>query len=281
MPQESKLGSYYGNLQFYKYYLRSRVNKLFELTNRSRSKHRQHVFSLLKILALNGSTTTWDAAKIRFPNDLSKIRTKEKEHRRLFVGRMDRGKYSSGLLDLCLIVNDGKSEKNKQANKYRLSLHGILYCLDVFDFTNKEIDTIASRYAHVLPQIFGKWNLLKSIINDEVYNIKILAKGLLLDNKNINDSSTVPIYELMSFVNMKYHKNFDIISEENLANQISYWFYTNLLYQEPTQNKISSIQKIKKIFAQDNELEKWYLNFLKEAKQYYKDRLTNIQLIKI
>ena len=283
MLQELKPSPLYGNLQFYKHYLRPNINRIFEsgLANKSRSKHKQHVFSLLKILALNGSCTTWNAAKIRFPNNLDKVRTKEKEYRRLLVGRIDREKYSSGLVDLCLVIKDGKSEKNKQADKYRLSLHGILYCLDVCDFTNKEIDIIALRYAHVLPKIFGKWNFLKSIINQEVYSIKILAKGILLDNKNINDLSIIPIYELMSFVNTKYHRNFETISEENLANQISYWFYTNLLYQEPTQNKISSLQKIKKILAEDIKLENWYLGFIREVTQYYKKSLVNIQHIKL
>jgi hypothetical protein len=282
MLQNPQFESPYGNLQFYKYYLRSHVNKIFESNgaNKAKTKHKQHVFGLLKILALKGASTTWDAAKVRFTNDLKKVREKEKEYRRLLVGRVDRGKYSSGLLDLCLVVRDGKSEKNKHADKYRLSLHGILYCLDVLGFNDKEIDVMASNYAHVLPKIFGKWNFLKSVVAEEVYTIKILARGLLLDNKNINDSSTIPIYELMSFVNTKYHKNFEQISEERLADQISYWFYTNLLYQDPTQ-KTSSIQKIKKIFAQNDDLKNWYLDFVRETSQHYKTSLENLQKIKL
>lgn len=282
MLHESKSESYYGNLQFYKYYLRPQLNRIFEtnLTNKSRSKHKQHVFSLLKILALNGALTTWDVAKIILLNDLENVRIKEKGYRRLLVGRIDRGKYSSGLLDMCLVIKDGKSEKNKRADKYRLSLHGILYCLDVLDFTDREIDIMASKYVRVLPKIFGKWNFLKSVINQEVYSIKILAKGLLLDNKNINDFSIIPIYELISFVNMKYHRNFEKISEENLADQISYWFYTNLLYQDPTQKKISSLQKVSKIL-EDNKLKNWYLDFIREASQHYKKSLVNLQRIEL
>lgn len=268
----------YGNLEFYKYYLRPHINKIFDLNTKNKvmRNHKNQVFNLLKSLALNGPLTTWNVAKIRFSNDISKVRTKEKEYRRLLVGRIDRGKYSSGLVDLCLVVKDGKSENNKYADLYRLSLHGILYCLDVLGLTNKEIDIMAARYAQILPKVFGRWTFLKSILGEEVYNIKILAKGLLLDNKAINDTTILPIYELMSFINIKYHKYFEAISEENLADQITYWFYTNILYQQPTRNK-NSFQKIKQVLDNDHELKKFYLDFVGEVNKYFKERFSRLE----
>ncbi len=82
----------------------------------------------------------------------------------MLIGRVDRGKSSEGILQLGLVVKDGKIFKRAPADQYRLSLHGILYCLDILKPTNNEIDTLSSKYVHILPKVFGKWNYLKSII---------------------------------------------------------------------------------------------------------------------
>jgi len=39
---------------------------------------------------LSGTGTTWDMAKVTVLNDISKIRTREKNYRRLLIGRVDR-----------------------------------------------------------------------------------------------------------------------------------------------------------------------------------------------
>jgi len=65
------------------------------------------VLNLLKLSAILGSKTTWQLAKYRLPNDINALRTKEKEYRRLMVGRDDRGKHYQGLLELGLVVKDG------------------------------------------------------------------------------------------------------------------------------------------------------------------------------
>ena len=99
-------------------------------------KHQQNVQNLLKIMSKNESMTTWDLAKISIPNDISKLREREKVYRRLLVGRKDKGKHSDGILNLGLVIKDGKSLKTGIADKYRLSLYGILYCIDVMNLDN-------------------------------------------------------------------------------------------------------------------------------------------------
>ncbi len=49
---------------------------------------------------LNGTGTTWDVAKVMVLNDISKVRSREKNYRRLLIGRVDRGKPSEGILQL-------------------------------------------------------------------------------------------------------------------------------------------------------------------------------------
>lgn len=279
MPSIIPEQTQYGNLQAYKLYIRPTARSLYGSSyyrKKSTIKHHEEAQKLLEVLAKNGAITTWDMAKIRFPSDVSKLRDREKKYRRLLTGRTDRGKHSIGILELGLAVKDGKSYKKAPANKYRLSLHGILYCLDVFALDKKDIDIIADNYSKVLPKVFGKWNFLKSIICDEIYSIKLLALGLLGDNPLITTAKGVPFYELMSYLHIKYHRNFENISEEDLANQISYWFYTNLLYQPQTRSTKnltkSGLERLRPIFEKDNELYDWFYEFFNEAQQYYKTR---------
>ena len=281
ISHNSSFHSNNGNLESYKLYTRPTAHKLYGsvyLQNTS-LKHKKNVQQLLEILALNGTLTTWEMAKIKLAGDLSGTKTKEKEYRRLLVGRTDRGKSSLGILDMGLITKHGKSYKRYPGDKYRLTLHGILYCLDVLDLSENQIDNMASNYAIFLPKVFGKWDYLKSIIGQDVYKIQILSKGLLLNNLDIALKVDPPLYELMSYITVKYKKNFEYIEEADLANQISLWFYTNLLYKpknSPTRNTYSNIERLQKIFFGDKEIQKWYLAFFEESKLYYKKRLDNI-----
>ena len=264
--------------------MRPTAHRLYGNSVKSKIKYHENVQKLLQILFTHGACTTWDMAKIRFHDDISIIRVKEKEYRRLLIGRSDRGKFSEGILDLGLVVRDGKSLKKKTSDQYHLSLHGILYCFDILNLSHNDIDNMASNYAKVLPKIFGKWEFLKSIIEDKVFKLQILSKGLLLDNPEIGKNSDNPIYELMSFIHIKYRKNFESISEEDLADQISYWFYTFILYQRSSSkitNKKTGTKTLQNIFQRDDELQKWYLEFFCEAENYYKKRLSTLKNSKI
>ena len=88
----------------------------------------------------------------------------------------------------------------------------------------------------------------------------------------------------MSFINIKYRRYYESISEKDLAEQISYWFYTYLLYQRKankTKNNTKKIhfgvQKLQHVFDRDQELSNWYRKFFKDAENYYKDRTDMIK----
>jgi hypothetical protein len=55
-----------------------------------KTEHQQNVQHLLRILMLSGTGTTWDMAKVMVLNDILRIRTREKNYRRLLIGRVDR-----------------------------------------------------------------------------------------------------------------------------------------------------------------------------------------------
>lgn len=283
MPSPQDQGTIYGNLHAYKMYTRPTAQRLFgkySFRRKEGPKHHENVQKMLEILALNGTLTTWGMAKTHL-DDSKSIRSKEKDYRRLLVGRMARGKHTLGLLEVGLVVKDGKSHLKGEADQYRLSLHGILYCLDVLDLTDKEFDTLASKYATVLPWIFGKWDYLKENIGKEVYRLRSLAAGLFMDNIQIAKITNFPVYELMTFLNVKYQDNFEQINEEDLADQISSWFYTTLLVPSKlsSSNKKSSleIKQWKKVINNDSDLKKWYYDFVDEAITFYNTRFQKIK----
>jgi hypothetical protein len=281
MPLDDPL---FGNLQNYKLYLRPNAHAHYGYPNQKKSslsKHQQNVQKLLKIMSINESLTTWDLSKISIPDDITKLREREKIYRRLLVGRKDKGKHSDGILNLGLAIKDGKSLKTGIADKYRLSLYGILYCIDVLDLSNNEIDKIAKKYSKVLPKVFGKWDYLKTKIGERVYGIKLLANGLLADNPQIQVRPEIPFYELMSYVHLKYQRNFENITEENLAEQISYWFYVNLLYHPMGNNNDTGIESLNPIFQDDPELKKWFLIFFRDSIKYYHERYAVLKKSKI
>ncbi len=275
MPLENDAA--FGNLLNYKLYLRPNAHAHYGLPGERKSslgKHQQNVQNLLKIMSMNESMTTWDLAKISLPDDMSKLREREKIYRRLLVGRKDGGRHSDGILQLGLVVRDGKSFKTGAADKYRLSLYGILYCIDVLNPDKNEIDKIAKKYSRVLPKVFGKWDYVKSKIGDRAYGIRLLAGGLLADNPMIRVAQGIPFYELMSYLHIKYQRDFEHITEERLAEQVSYWFYINLLYRPAGKDGVGTrgTEGLNPLFEDDAELKKWFGVFFKESKKYFYER---------
>jgi len=86
-------------------------------------------------------------------------------------------------------------------------------------------------------------------------------------------------------INFEYSKNLESISEYNLSEQISFWFYTSLLYNtklHPDKRKRTlGIKKLLQIFQDDEELAKWYMSFFNETKAYYKEGLQILNLTTI
>jgi hypothetical protein len=279
--------STFGNLHSYRLYTRPTARNLFgsySFRKKETSKHQENVQLLLEILALNGPLTTWGMAKMHSSISAA-IRTREKEYRRLLVGRRDRGKRTMGVIDVGLVIKDGKSHLRGSSDLYRLSLHGILYCLDILDFSEKQIDTLASRYSKVLPFVFGKWDYIKSIICTDAYRIKILASGLFLDNIHITKITKFPVYEILTYLSIKYQNNFEHIEEKDLADQISYWFYTSLLLPSRINPKSKEthmgLEGWKKLFEGDKDLKKWYYDFMDETITFYEERFRIIKNLEL
>jgi hypothetical protein len=282
---EIKPGTF-GNLYSYKNYMRVTARKLYgdvSYKKKKIPKHQENIQKMLHILAIHGPLTTWGMAKEELFGETSKVRTREKQYRKFLIGREDRGKHSAGILEIGLVVTEGKRKIKAPANVYRLSLHGILYCLDVLDLTNREIDMMAKNYENFLPWVFGKWNYLKQAIGTDVYRIKLLAKGLFLDNIHTSKISKIPVYEILTYLSIKYLDNFEHIEEKDLAEQISCWYYTQLLIPRFSPKKDSAVRYedwYKLITKGDPELKNWYQSFLLEVEEFYKNRFQNLKKLK-
>lgn len=275
-----------GNLYSYKTYTRPTARRLYgEFSYRKQElpKHHENIQRMLHVLAVHGPQTTWGMAKVELSNDTSKVRAREKQFRKFLVGRDDRGRHSPGVLEVGLIVIDGKNKLKAPANIYRLSIHGILYCLDVLDLTNREIDMLAKNYENVLPRVFGKWCYLKETIGNDVYRLRLLAKGLFLDNIQTAKISKVPVYEILTYLSTKYLDNFEHIEEPELAEQLSCWFYTQLLIPKDPhkKNSVTKYQQWYKLITKgDKELKEWYQSFLDEVTEFYEDRFKVVKKLK-
>lgn len=282
MPYLKDYDTQYGNLMSYKHYTRPEAYRLYGSSSpRNRTRHQNGMQEILRIMFANGACSTWEIARLRLDaNNVAKIRAKEKEYRRLFLGRYDTKQRSGGMMELGLIVREREQKKKSAYSRYRLSLHGILYCIDVLDPSNVEIDSMTQKYAGVLPKIFGRWDLLKSVAGSDAYKLRVLSKGLLLNNLDV--AGETPLYELMTFVHVKYGKDFESISEEDLAEQISCWYYTLLLYYEPagagplSKRARARAEKMKEMLSHDAELLGWYKKFFRQARDHYKKRLHTI-----
>lgn len=262
----------YGNLMSYKHFTRPEAYRLYGSSSANITKHQRGMQEILRIMFANGACTTWQIAKLRLrTSNVSLIRAKEKEYRRLFLGRYDTKRRSGGMLDVGLVVR----ERVGSYSRYRLSIHGILYCIDVMNPSNDDFDGMVQKYAGMLPKIFGRWETVKSAAREDAYKMRVLAKGLFLNNPSVaKTQSDTPLYELMSFIHIKYSRNFESISEADLAEQVSYWFYTFLLYyKDAGQQTKNTRDSVKTMLLQDKYLGKWYREFFGSAAAYYKKRL--------
>lgn len=242
--------------------------------------HQEKIQQMLESFAVNGSMTTWEMAKAQSGYDVSSIRALDKDFRRLLVGRRERGKASPGLVDIGLVIAEQKIENENTINSYRLSIHGILYCVAILELTEREIDIMASKYSKVLPMLFGKWEYLKSIIGSNVYNLQILASGVALDNIRTTSISNIPIFELYNYLNAKYQNYYESISENDLADQISLWFFIHNLTMYLLNDGKKGLQTWKKIFQNDKELSFWFFSFVDETITFYKKRLDSASELK-
>lgn len=271
MPESAGEGAAYGNLASYKHCTRPAAHLLYGGYAGPRTRHQKGMHDILRALFKHGACTTWEVARIILrTKDISLIRAKEKECRRLFAGRYDSKKRLGGMLDTGLVA----VEEDGARSRYRLTIHGMLYCIDVMSPSGGEMDQAAAAHAGVIPLVLGRREALREALGDGAYTpLRVLAKGILLDGQGAGGA---PLHEAMLFLGAKYHRRYESIAEAELAEQLSYWYYTFLLFRAPggAQDDGSRSGGLLGVMRSDAVLLKWYEEFLAEAASYYKDGLS-------
>lgn len=264
-----------GNLKSYKNYTLPAARSMYgeQITLDSLTKHQRNIRDILEILAIHGEMSTWDMAKTSKLRDMQYIRSREKEYRRLLIGRIDRGKKSSGTIDLGLVIK--YLPQNNMGAVYRLSIHGLLYTISALDLTPSDYASMARSYSGVLPLIFGKWDLLKAEIKHPETFLKSIAHGHFFDNVYVLQKQILPISELYQYLQIKYGRYFEKIEESDLAEELSFMFYTDMLVsRDGTDN---SIMQLKKIFSRDMEIRNWYEKFLNDFILFYQTKFAALR----
>ena len=264
--------AYCGNLQSYKFYLRPAIiKKCGSITDENITEHQKMIQRTLQFLALNNLSSTWDIAKKLNSYDLLSPKSREKEYRRLFVGRTSGTRFLPGLLNSGLVTSKEDVYKNRKVTKYGLSIYGILFCMDGLKFSDSQIDQMLTNYKDLIPKIFGRWSDIKNEFGKKAYCLRILSKGILFDFGGLEDQMYTPLYELMNYLNIKYRKNFDYIPDPDLAEQISYWFYSYLLFYVKNDQKHFDFK-----WFNDHKLQKWFFQFGYDAKEYFFKRVKKL-----
>lgn len=260
----------FGNIQAFRNLVFPVSEELFgSRSSTSLSKHKQYVQEMLKLLSLHGSMTTWDLAKNSIILDLDSMRSRDKVFRRLLLGRTDRGKSSPGVLDIGLVTST--NSVSMPSNKYRLSAHGLLYCLAVLDLSNDEIDRIVSNYSDIFPKIFGKWHLINSYFKNSIDLLKEIGNAHVYENRHLVKFTDFPFVEINDYIHTKYVDFYESISESDFADAVSYWFFTNLpiVYLLSGKNTNELLENWMCLFEEDLDLKHWYYSFLLEMKNFY------------
>lgn len=261
-------GGAYGNLSSYKHCTRPAAHRLYGGYAGPRTKHQEGMRDILRALFGHGACTTWEAARIALrTRDMSRVRAKEKEFRRLFEGRRDAKRRTGGMLDAGLV----ERERDGERSRYRLSIHGLLYCIDAMSPSAAEMDRMAAAYAGVVPRVLGRWGQLREALGDGASTpLRILAKGILLDGGG--SGAGPPLRETMAFLGAKYHRRYESIPEAELAEQLSYWYYTFLLCRAPWGGQGAGGGPLDAMRSGGGLVE-WYEAFLAEAASHYGDGL--------
>jgi hypothetical protein len=110
----------------------------------------------------------------------------------------------------------------------------------------------------------------------------LLGKGLFLDSHNTTTISKFPVYEILTYLTIKYQDYFEHINENDLADQISCWYYAHLLVPSLLSSKKTTLEQKPRyeIFAHDIELRQWYREFFDEMIDFYQKRFKIVKNLK-
>ena len=232
------------------------IYKFEKKLNRSK-KHNENVNRIIKILALNGVSTTYDIAKQMYPSN--QLAMGDNVIRRIITGRKDKHetslgkkteKKSLGIQSFHILKEVGGSSM-----KYFLTEYGMLYAIKSINFSSKDFAKITKNNKNLFPLIFGKYDYLsKNKIC--ISFLKRIASNTMLDLQTVYDAPN-PYHDIMTHLvaQNSYHLNLD-----KFRSFVQLWFFTELMWfldKERTGN----LKKWSQIIHNDSDIYSEYYNF--------------------
>jgi len=190
---------------------------------------------------------------------------------------------NKNLIPRLIIGEDGfKKKYNKKVKTYSLTPFGILYSIHFFSTSKKItriINNLEKEYRSTLPKVFGKFSVFKEIFGEEYLDVIGLQR--IADNVLYKHLFTSPVIILGNFVHQSsgVWLGDPIFLINRWGDQISLMVYTSILshllrtafseYMRTGEDPVTVIKKKildfwEKLNEIDPELEKWYMEFVKE-----------------
>lgn len=239
-------------------------------------KGRKALEYILEYLSDHKQSACEDIAQAEYDNNLNSKRKLKSitDDTRKFINK--------NLIPRRIIEEDGfKKKYNKKVKTYSLTPFGILYSIHFFsesEKSTKTINNLEKEYQDTLPKIFGKFSVFKEIFGEEYLDVIGLQR--IADYTHSNH-----LFDALGILgNFVHHSGWVWLGEplfllNRWGDQISLLVYTSILShllrvavfeyinsgEEPViviKKKISDFWK--KLNEIDPELEKWYMEFVKE-----------------
>jgi len=240
-------------------------------------KGRKALGHILEYLSASKQASCEDIAKDEYeknPNAERKLKSIIDDTRK-FINK--------NLIPRLIIEADGfKKKYNKKVKTYSLTPFGILYSIHFFSTSEKItriINNLEKEYRSTLPKVFGKFSVFKEIFGKEYLDV-IGLQGIA-DNTLNKHLFGAPADILANFVHLSSWAwlGDPVFLVGRWGNQISLLVYTSIIshlyYTAMIESRdtdgddiVVTKKKIldfwKKLNEMDPELEKWYMEFVKE-----------------
>lgn len=250
----------------------SEIDKEYFIAETKTSVKLKNFLGVLRGLAVKDVCTISDIVENDGYNHASDKLAVHKTYDRLINGSVSLGVKS--LKDRRLVEEAGTTVTSKTVKQYRLTLFGAFYAIHVFSNPqqsgidklfdgndkllakkNRILYEIAENYPHLLPLIFGKWSLVKSIGRDVEILVDFSHGKFQKDGFSFNTRPfTLGLFS-------KNNKNV------NYANQLASDEITLRFFYRLT--SILGFALWEKIFSKDQEIANLYSKYLKALSVAY------------
>ena len=199
----------------------------------------KHLCSILWVLASYGpSTITEIVEKDGYSQSKPRKKTRWDTYNRKIDGNQ---KSVNTLTEKGLVYKFDEINTSKPTQRYSLTSFGAFYAMSLFsDRSLVILDKIASSHDHLLPLVFGKWDIIKKNTGPE--------RRILYTLANITSSDNVaydPLLNRRAF-SIREFKNYGIYT-----NEITMYFFSRL-------SNVFQPKKFSHVIKIDDEIYKWY-----------------------